>query len=236
MQQSCTEFFQYTSGHWHWDEEQQLRDRYSPFNVPELQRVAASSVEAGKCIDMTKLVEGSFNKTFRLRMDNGINAIARIPHPIAGPRCYMTALEVATMDFVRILLSCIELHVILTRWQARSVLGIPTPRVYTWSADVNNPVGSEYIIMEEAPGVKLVDVWDDLSLEQKIEIMKDLVSLEKRMLSLSFNRSGWDAGSGYIPIANWHLVTATYTMLTKLFQAARQLRSLATCQWMLKAQ
>lgn len=46
--------------------------------------------------------------------------------------------------------------------------------------------------MEEAPGVKLEDVWDDLSLEQKIAIMKDLVSLEKKMISLSFNRSGME--------------------------------------------
>lgn len=148
----------------------------------------------------------------------------------------MTASEVATMDFVRILPSCIELHVTLTRWQARSVLGIPTPKVYTWSADVNNPVGAEYIIMEEAPGIKLENIWDDLSLEQKIDIMKDLVFLEKKMLSVSLDRSGCDAGSGYISIANWHLVTATCTMPAKLFQAPQPPKSLATCQWMLKAQ
>jgi hypothetical protein len=99
-QQSCAEFFQYTSGRWLWDEEQQLRDRYTPFNVPELQKVAAYSVGAKECINMTKLAEGSFNKTFKLSMDNGLNVIARIPHPIAGPKYYTTASEVATMEFV----------------------------------------------------------------------------------------------------------------------------------------
>jgi hypothetical protein len=99
----CTDFFHYTSGRWLWDEEQQLRDRFSPFNVPELQKVAASSVGANKCVEITKLAEGSFNKTFKLTMDNGMNVIARIPHPIAGPRYYMTASEVATMEFVRIM-------------------------------------------------------------------------------------------------------------------------------------
>lgn len=59
---------------------------------------------ASKCVEITKLAEGSFNKTFKLTMDNGLNAIARIPHPIAGPRFYMTASEVATMDFVRMIL------------------------------------------------------------------------------------------------------------------------------------
>lgn len=95
------DFFRYTSGRWLWNEEQELRDRYTPFNVPELQLVAAKSVDATSCVAMTKLGEGSFNKSFRLVMDNGSVVIAKIPHPIAGPKYYTTASEVATMDFVR---------------------------------------------------------------------------------------------------------------------------------------
>lgn len=102
---SCSDFFQYTSGRWLWDEEQQLHDRFSPFNVAELKKAAASGVGANKCVEITKLAEGSFNKTFRLKMDNGMHAIAKIPHPIAGPQYYMTASEVATMEFVRIIRS-----------------------------------------------------------------------------------------------------------------------------------
>ena len=96
------EFFRYTSGRWVWDEEQQLRHRFRRFNVPELQRVAAASVRARECVSMRKLAEGSFNKVFRLIMDNGRVAIARIPNPNAGPAYYTTASEVATMDFVRV--------------------------------------------------------------------------------------------------------------------------------------
>lgn len=99
-QQPYEEFYRYTSGRWLWDEEQELRDRYSPFNVPELQKAAASSVGAKECVVMIKLAEGSFNKIFKLSMDNGLNVIARIPHPIAGPKYYTTASEVATMEFV----------------------------------------------------------------------------------------------------------------------------------------
>ena len=72
--------------------------------------------------------------------------------------------------------------------QARSVLNIPCPQVFAWSADASNPVGSEYIIMEEAPGTQLDKIWSDLSLEQKVEIVDDLVSLEKKMIALSLNR------------------------------------------------
>ena len=81
-----TDFFRYTSGRWLWDEEQQLRDRFRPSNVLELQRVAAESIGANSCVAMTKLAEGSFNKTFRLIMDNGSVVIARIPHPIQALR------------------------------------------------------------------------------------------------------------------------------------------------------
>ncbi|KAH8429192.1 uncharacterized protein LDX57_006861 [Aspergillus melleus] len=86
-------------------------------------------------------------------MDNGLAVIARIPHPIARPKFYTTASEVATMEF------------------ARSVLNIPTPEVYAWCANCDNPVRSEYIIMQEAPGVKLEDVWHEFPLEKKVGIM-----------------------------------------------------------------
>lgn len=40
----------------------------------------------------------------------------------------MTASEATIMDFVRTLLSGIEIHITPTQWQARNVLGIPTLR------------------------------------------------------------------------------------------------------------
>ena len=96
-------FFRYTSGRWLWDEERQLRERLLVFNVQELQRIAAESVGAQSCASITKLAEGGYNKVFRLVMDNGSVAIARIPNPNAGPAHKTTASEVATMDFVRFL-------------------------------------------------------------------------------------------------------------------------------------
>lgn len=42
--------------------------------------------------------------------------------------------------------------------------------------------------MEEAAGTKLEDVWDDLSIEDRVAIMKDLVSIENKLLSVSFSR------------------------------------------------
>jgi hypothetical protein len=96
-------FFRYTGGRWLWDEESQLRERLLVFNVQELQRIAAESLGARSCVSITKLAEGGYNKVFRLVMDNGSIAIARLPNPNAGPAHKTTASEVATMDFVRFL-------------------------------------------------------------------------------------------------------------------------------------
>ncbi|KAI1305469.1 kinase-like domain-containing protein [Xylaria venustula] len=166
------EFFRYTSGRWLWDEETRLRERYRLFDVHELQAVAAKSVCAEKCVDMVKLAEGGFNKVFRLVMDNGSAIIARIPNPNAGSPRWTTASEVATMDF------------------ALSILGLPVPKVLAWNMDADNPVQSEYIIMEEATGTQLSQVWDTLPLKTKLEIVKDLVNIENNLLSISFTQYG----------------------------------------------
>ncbi|KAJ5506935.1 hypothetical protein N7453_005892 [Penicillium expansum] len=129
--------FHYTSGRWLLDEEEQLCDRYRAFNVTELQNLAAKAIEADGCVSITKLAEGGFNKVFRLLMNGGKTVLARIPNPNAGPSFYTTASEVATMEF------------------ARTVMKIAVPQVFGWSATAQNPVGSEYIIMEEATGSNL---------------------------------------------------------------------------------
>ncbi|CAD6448374.1 ea77e627-0550-48d3-b66d-8400f355dfdf [Sclerotinia trifoliorum] len=165
-------FFRYTSGRWLWGEESQQRERFLVFNVQELKRIAAESVEAQSCVSITKFAEGGYNKVFRLVMDNGSAVIARIPNPNAGPAYKTTASEVATMDFARV------------------VLNIPVPKVFAWSASANNPVEAEYIIMEEAPGTKLEDVWAGKTISEKTKIVKGLVEIEKKLLSVSFTKYG----------------------------------------------
>ncbi|KAH8648313.1 phosphotransferase enzyme family protein [Tricladium varicosporioides] len=161
-------FFHYTSGRWLWDEEKQFRKRYMKFNVEELQRIAAESIGAKSCVSMIKLAEGGYNKVFRLVMDNSSVAIARIPCTNAGPAFKTTASEVATMEF------------------ARTILNIQVPKVYAWSAVTDNPVQAEYIVMEEAPGIPLANVWGDMGLQSKDKVIEDLVDIEKKLLSVGF--------------------------------------------------
>lgn len=50
----------------------------------------------------------------------------------------------------------------------------------------DNPVQAEYIVMEEAPGISLADVWGDMGLQSKDKVIQDLVVIEKKLLSVSF--------------------------------------------------
>ncbi|PYI15295.1 hypothetical protein BO99DRAFT_436532 [Aspergillus violaceofuscus CBS 115571] len=119
-----------------------------------------------------KLAEGGYNKVFRFIMNDGKTVLARIPNPNAGPAFYTTASEVATMEL------------------ARDFLQIPVPRVLDWSATSNNAVGSEYIIMEEASGIQLGVIWDQLNPDKKLSIMRQILTLESKMLGVSFSHFG----------------------------------------------
>ncbi|KAF1918902.1 kinase-like domain-containing protein [Ampelomyces quisqualis] len=164
------DYFHYTSGRWLWGEEEQLRERYRAFNVNELQKVAVGIAGFEKCVSMSKIGEGNFNKVFRLQMENGSVLMARIPHPNAGPPKYTTTSEVATMDF------------------AKSILDIPVPKILAYCATADNPVGSEYIIMEEAQGIQLSKVWDTMDLKDQLNIVTELVTMDEKLPSTSLNR------------------------------------------------
>lgn len=62
------------------------------------------------------------------------------------------------------------------------------PHVFAWSSDANNSVGAEYILMEEAAGRPLAEVWDEMEIESKATIVEDLVAIEKKSLSIGFSK------------------------------------------------
>lgn len=70
------------------------------------------------------------------------------------------------------------------------MLCLPVPEVLAWNSavDSTNRVGAEYIIMEHAPGKNLADVWTDMDLEPKVQIMEDIVAIQHKLLSLKFSK------------------------------------------------
>lgn len=53
---------------------------------------------------------------------------------------------------------------------------------------MDNPVGSEYIIMEEAKGMALHLSWENMELEHKCAIVEGVVTIEEKLRSVSFTR------------------------------------------------
>ncbi|RLL93367.1 hypothetical protein CFD26_102036 [Aspergillus turcosus] len=163
----------FTSGRWLWNERQQLACRYVKFDLSALLRLAASAIGARSCTQVLKISEGQYNKVFRLTMDDGREIIAKLPNPNAGRPHFTTASEVATMDFLR------------------NVLNLPVPRVYAWSSRASEtPLGAEYILMEKQAGVVLTDVWDTIKGKQKVQILDQVVDIERRLAATRFSKFG----------------------------------------------
>ncbi|KAG6374991.1 hypothetical protein JVT61DRAFT_3766 [Boletus reticuloceps] len=149
-----------------------MRIRYTSFDADALKRIAARAAGANHCVQMVKKAEGSFNKIFLLTFDNDTTLIAKIPCPLVAPRRLCTASEVATMD------------------HARTILGLPVPRVLSWSVDADaSGVRDEYIMMEHVPGVQLHDRLNKLGFENQ-DFVDQLVSLECQFTRYRFSQIG----------------------------------------------
>jgi hypothetical protein len=145
------------------------------FNVAELTQAAVASTGHGPCTSITKLAEGGSSKVFLITMEDGFEVIAKVPTPIAGPRHYLTASEVATMDFLR------------------SEVGLPIPRVYGWNSSAaveENPVGAEYVIMEKVQGVELSRCWRGLTKKARLGVIKQICKYENKLFTTPFEQIG----------------------------------------------
>ncbi|KAK6826510.1 hypothetical protein RU639_005390 [Aspergillus parasiticus] len=104
---------------------------------------------------------------------DGKDVFAQVPNPNDGHPYFTTASEVASMQFVR------------------DVLHIPAPKVFAWCSNASeSPVGTEYLIMEKVPGVKLSHFWDDMHAKKKSQIVTQLVMFDKALASNPFPEYG----------------------------------------------
>ncbi|KAH8730345.1 amidase signature domain-containing protein [Phaeosphaeriaceae sp. PMI808] len=165
--------FSYTSGRYLFNESLRLKERHVEFNIEALQRAAEASVgnKHGKVISMKKLAEGGFNRVFVLQLQDGFELIAKIPYHIARPEYFATASEAATLTFLRL-------------------KGIPVPKVYSYSAKVENPVGTEYLLMEKAQGVSLASKGGNLEDVELQRLTHSFVVIEKKLFEFPFSATG----------------------------------------------
>ncbi|KAI9808736.1 MAG: hypothetical protein M1825_003888 [Sarcosagium campestre] len=117
-------------------------------------------------------MEGGFSKALLMTTENGVEVVAKIPYPNAGRPRYSTASEAAVLQYLR------------------SHTTIPVPKILAWSADPSNPVGTEYIVMEKAPGIQLSKVYDDITQTGRLSLIKGLTQLEKQFSTIQFPAYG----------------------------------------------
>lgn len=72
----------------------------------------------------------------------------------------------------------------------RTVCKIPVPKVYSWSAQNNNSVGAEYIIMEKFSGVQLDSVWPSMRLDDRFSLTKTIAKYQEAWTKASFSHFG----------------------------------------------
>ncbi|KAF2224550.1 hypothetical protein BDZ85DRAFT_281132 [Elsinoe ampelina] len=166
------DLYNYTSGRWLWDEERQLMARQKWFNVKALATAAADVKGAGSCTAITKIADGDHSRVLRLLLDNEESVVVRIPYPRQPDATSSIKSEVAVMSFVE------------------EVLGVPVPRPLLWEPTADNPVGSEYLMMEEAQGSSLYDSWHLKNIEKKTKIIDQLVSIQTALASTDFAAHG----------------------------------------------
>ncbi|KMQ44666.1 hypothetical protein HL42_4674 [Trichophyton rubrum] len=165
------DLFTYTSGRYLYNEKLRLAERYVEFNVEALKRIAAKAVDRDSTASIKKLAEGGFNRVFLLTMNDGFEVIVKIPYLLAVPQKLTTESEVATLDFLR----------------GKS---IPVPKVYAWSSDKENEVGTEYIVMEKATGKPLTDRWFNITPKEMLKLVTSYVDIEKKLFSFPFAAHG----------------------------------------------
>lgn len=166
--------FSYTSGRYLFNESLRRQERHVPFAVESFKELAAQGVESGhhgKVTKMAKFAEGGFNRVFLLTMEDGFEAIAKIPYKIALPRYYATASEAATLVLLR-------------------SKGVPVPEIYSYSATADNPAGVEYIIMEKAQGVGIETKWHSMTKRERFTLASSFVGIEEKYFNLPFNSIG----------------------------------------------
>lgn len=104
-------------------------------------------------------------------MKDGSEVLARLPYPSTKPDRFAIASEVATLDLARA--NC-----------------VPVPKVLHYSADADNPVGAEFMIMEKLPGRPIGDLWFDLSEDQRLKIISEIVQVEVKLSKIDLPAYG----------------------------------------------
>ncbi|GAB7324182.1 hypothetical protein MBLNU13_g07551t1 [Cladosporium sp. NU13] len=124
----------------------------------------------GRCIDVTKVWGGSFHEIRILTFEDGWTCIGRFAS-LYEP-LFKTEAELATIAYVR------------------KHTQIPAPAIYFVNHNENHVVGAAFVLLERVPGVRLFDIWSDLSMEHRLSVVKQVADIVGELADLRFDRIG----------------------------------------------
>lgn len=138
-----------------------------------LAKVACKSVgrRLNDVASITKLSEGGFNRVLQITFSDGYAILARLPYKATVPKHHAVASEAATLALLR-------------------AHGLPVPNVLAYSADETNAVGTEYLLLERLEGTPLSGQWFSMDTKTRVKIMRQIVDVERRFMSIHFPASG----------------------------------------------
>lgn len=138
-----------------------------------LARAACDSVgrHLNDLASITKLAEGGFNRILQVTFNDGYALLARLPYKTTVPRHHAVASEAAT-------LTLLHAH------------GVPVPKVFAYSPDQTNAVGAGYMLLEKLEGIPLSDQWFSMDTKTRVKVMRQIVDMERRFMSIQFPASG----------------------------------------------
>ena len=125
----------------------------------------------GKCTDITTLPRGSYHEMRILHFEDGWSCIGRFTRDKNEQLRAMES-EFATVKYVR------------------RHSGLPVPEIYLVNFNPNHAVGAAFTLMERIPGSHLYNIWDDLKLEHKKAVLKQLADVIVQLASLKFDVIG----------------------------------------------
>lgn len=120
---------------------------------------------------ITKLAEGGFNRVLQVTFDDGYVVLVRLPYKTTVPKHHVVASEAAILALLR-------------------AHGVPVLKVLAYSLDQTNAVGTEYILLEKLKGTPLSDQWFSMDTKTRVKLMRQIVDLERRFMSIHFLASG----------------------------------------------
>jgi len=124
----------------------------------------------GACIDITAMRRGGFHEIRVLHFEDGWSCIARFTREYESLE--KTESELATIEYVR------------------KNTTIPVPEIYFVNYNENHVVGAAFVLMERMDGGPLGDIWDYLSLEHKLDVMRQLANVTGQLSEQKFEALG----------------------------------------------